>query len=45
MVEKVGALRAAVRETKTEGTFRIDARVLLAGYLHAATAMPEGTAE
>lgn len=45
LVEQVEALRKAVRATKTEQPFRIDAWVVLPDHLHAVWTLPEGDAD
>jgi len=45
LVDHVGLLRAAVRETRDERPFYIDAWVVLPDHLHAVWTLPEGDAE
>ena len=42
LVEKVGALREAVRKTRGERPFRIEAWVVLPDHMHAVWTMPDG---
>jgi putative transposase len=42
LVKHVGALRAAVRETRRRFPFHIDAMVVLPDHLHAVWTLPEG---
>jgi putative transposase len=42
LVEHVDALRAAVRATRAERPFRIDAWVVLPDHMHAVWTLPEG---
>jgi putative transposase len=45
LVEQVGVLREAVRKTKAERPFRIDAWVVLPDHMHAVWTLPDGDAE
>jgi putative transposase len=45
LVEEAERLRAAVRETRADRPFRIDAWVVLPDHLHAVWTLPEGDAE
>jgi len=45
LVDHVGALREAVRQTMAERPFRIDAWVVLPDHLHAVWTLPEGDAD
>jgi putative transposase len=45
LVAEVERLRAAVRDTKAERPFRIDAWVVLPDHLHAVWTLPEGDAD
>lgn len=45
LVEEVEALRKAVRITKAEHPFQIDAWVVLPDHLHALWTLPEGDAD
>ena len=45
LVAEVEALREAVRATRAEGPFRIDAGVVLPDHLHAVWTLPEGDAD
>jgi putative transposase len=45
LVDHVDALREAVRATRAERPFRIDAWVVLPDHLHAAWTLPEGDAD
>ncbi|MGL4236261.1 REP-associated tyrosine transposase [Tabrizicola sp.] len=45
LVEQVDALREAVRVTKAERPFRIDAWVVLPEHMHAVWTLPEGDAD
>ena len=45
LVDHVGALRKAVRQTMAERPFHIDAWVVLPDHLHAVWTLPEGDAE
>lgn len=45
LVDHVGALREAVRETRAERPFRVEAWVVLPDHLHAVWTLPEGDAD
>jgi len=45
LVDHVDALREAVRRTKAERPFRVDAFVVLPDHLHAVWTLPEGNAD
>jgi putative transposase len=45
LVEHVDSLRSAVRQTRHERPFRIEARVVLPDHLHAVWTLPEGDAD
>lgn len=45
LVREVGALRNAVRQTRAERPFRIDAWVVLPDHLHCVWTLPEGDAD
>ncbi len=45
LVREVNALRAAVRQTKAERPFQIDAFVVLPNHLHAVWTLPAGDAD
>lgn len=45
LVEQIDALRAAVRVTRAERPFRIDAWVVLPDHMHAVWTLPEGDAD
>jgi putative transposase len=45
LVEHIGALRAAFRQTRRERPFNIDAIVILPDHLHALLTLPDGDAD
>ncbi|MEQ9258797.1 MAG: transposase [Roseovarius sp.] len=45
LTDEIGALRAAVRQTRAERPFEIDAWVVLPDHLHALWSLPEGDAD
>jgi putative transposase len=45
LVERIGALREAVRQTRAERPFAIDAWVVLPDHLHAVWTLPEGDSD
>lgn len=45
LIERIGELRAAVRQTRREKPFRIDAWVVLPDHIHAIWTLPAGDAD